>query len=397
MTYDFETVPDRHGKYAMKYEWMRQAAPDVPDDVVPFSVADMELKNPPQLVEGIKRYLDAATLGYCVTTDEYRQTICDWMCKRHGWGMEKDWIIDYHTVVTGLFDAVDEFLGPEQGVILMTPVYGPFYSAVSGPGRKLVENRLLYRNGRFEIDFEDLERKARDPNNGMLILCSPHNPVGRLWTLEELTRIGRICIDNGVLVVVDEIHADFVMPGGKHHPFAAISPEYADHCIIGTSPSKSFNMAGLQASSMIVPNPKLRERLATAHLNKGFTTLTSLAYHGTVIAYGECEEWLDQLLTHIAGNRDALRDFLVKHIPQIVPTPMEATYLQWLDCRGLGLAAGELRSFMQKEAFLFFSEGSIFGTAGDGFERWNLACPRSTLLEGLKRLKNAVDRLTGRT
>lgn len=393
MIYDFETVPDRRGKFAMKYEWMVRDCPDVPDDIVPFSVADMELKNPPQLVEGLKRYIDGATLGYCVTTDEYRQTICDWMLKRHGWNIEKEWILDYHTVVTGLYDAVDEFLGPDEGVILMTPVYGPFFSAVSGPGRRLVENPLLYRDGRFEIDFEDLEKKAREPKNGMLILCSPHNPVGRLWTLEELTRIGRICLDNNVLPVVDEIHADFVMPGGKHHAFAAISPEFADRCIIGTSPSKSFNMAGLQASSMIIPNPDLRKRLATAHFNKGFTTLTSLAYHGTVIAYRECEEWLEQVLAHIASNRDVLKEFIEQNIPAIKPLPVEATYLQWLDCSGLGMGAAELRQLMQKEAQLFFSKGPMFGDAGDGFERWNLACPRKILLSALERLKKAVDGL----
>ena len=396
MHYDFETIPDRHGKYSMKYEWMRAANPDAPADTIPFSIADMEFKNPPQLVDGLKRYMDGSTLGYCITTDHYRQAICDWMSRRHGWKVEKEWILDYHTIVTGLFDIVDEFVGPDQGVILMTPVYGPFYSAVGGPGRRLVENPLLYRNGRFEVDFEDLERKARDPDNKLLILCSPHNPVGRLWTREELTRIGRICIDNGVLIAADEIHADFIMPGGKHHVFATLSEEFAQNCIIGTSPSKSFNMAGLQASSMIVPNREIRERLNKAHFNKGFTTLTALAYHGTVIAYTECEEWFDRMLDVIVRNRDLMKEYLEKNIPEIRAVPVEATYLQWLDCSGLGMTPDELTVFMQKEALLFFSEGPVFGDTGRGFERWNLACPTWALEAPLERLKKAVDRRMGR-
>lgn len=389
--YDFETVYNRHHTGSHKWAEMR-TIPGVGEDVIPFSVADMELKNAPEIVEGLKHFLDTSVLGYEKPNDEYRQIVANFMERRHNWKIQLDWLKDCHGVVTAFFAAVKVFTEPGDGVILMTPVYYPMYMAASLNDRKEVHNRLLFKGDHYEIDFEDLEAKAKDPKNKLLILCSPHNPSGRVWTREELTRIGRICVDNGVLVVADEIHHDLIMPGYEHTMFASICEEFAQNSITLTSPSKSFNVAGLQTANMIIPNKEIRDRYWQEFVRfDGSPKCNIMGYAACKIAYTQCDEWLDQVIQLIDHNRQVVENFLAREFPQIRVIRLEGTYLLWMDFRGLGIECHELARILREEAHLFFDDGYIFGEEGAGFERWNLACPTKYIEAALERLKKALD------
>src|SRR5665647_81554 len=258
MKYDFETIIDRRSTGSGKWDQMIRCNPDVSRGVVPFSVADMELKNPPEITEGLKKYIDSTILGYTQPTDSYLNAVCDWMKRRHGWVVKRDWIIGSPGVVNALFLAVKAFTNQGDGIIIQTPVYYPFYAAIERNQRALVKNPLIYTGSNYFIDYDDLERKAHDPKNKVLLFCSPHNPVGRVWTPEELTRVGEICLRNNVLIISDEIHFDLIMPGHKHTVFANVSEDLANNTIVCTSPSKTFNLAGMQTSNIIIPNEIIR-------------------------------------------------------------------------------------------------------------------------------------------
>lgn len=276
--------------------------------------------------------------------------------------------------------------------MLMTPVYYPMYAAVTRHDRVLVENKLVRVGDTYEIDFDDFEAKAKDPNTKLLILCSPHNPSGRVWRREELEHIGRICMENHVLVVADEIHFDLVSPGYKHIPFASLSPEFAMNSITCTTPSKTFNLAGLQTALAIIPNPELRQRFyEEQQKDDGNPKCNILGLEGCRIAYTQCEEWLEQVKAVIERNRQTIIAFLAREFPQIQVMKLEGTYLLWMDFNGLGIECHELARLLKEEAHLFFDEGYIFGEAGEGFERWNLACPTKYVEEGLERLKKTLD------
>lgn len=388
--YDFTTVVDRKGQGSSKWEGMYALNADVPEGIVPFSVADMELLCPPEVTEGLKAYLDGLVLGYTSATEGYTRAVRDWMQRRHNFAVQPEWILQSSGVVPAFYTAVQTFTRPGDGVIVMTPVYYPFYSAMERQGRSIVRNPLRIENGRYEIDFDDLEQKARDPKNSLLLFCSPHNPVGRVWTRPELEKIAKICLENDVLIVSDEIHFDLEMPGYTHTVLQTLSGDIADHCITCTAPSKTFNLAGMQASNIIIKNEKLRNRFADTQLQSAFFGLNILAYKSCEIAYTQCEKWLDELIALIAANEKTARDFFAARIPQIVPFKMEGTYLQWWDCRALGLSHEELEQFMIHDALLFLDEGYIFGDEGRGFERINLACPTALLTQALERLEAAL-------
>jgi len=395
MKYDFETVVSRAGSCSSKWDQMKGWTPNVGGDIVPFSVADMELKNAPEIIEGIKEYVDKTILGYTNAGEAYYDAVCGWMGRRHSWDIEPEWILGTPGVVNAFFTAVKAFTKPGEGVILMTPVYYPMYMAVERNKRKIVRNPLIYRDNRYSIDFEDLEEKAKDPSNTLIILCSPHNPVGRVWTPEELERIGRICIDNNVVIVSDEIHFDIIMPGYKHTVFATISEEFADHCIVCTAPSKTFNLAGLQTSNIIIRNERLRELFREEQLSVSISRLNMIGYKACELAYDKGEEWLEQLLLHIDHNRLVLTEYIEQNLPQIKVIPMEGTYLQWLDLNALGIPHLELERIMHMEAQVFFDEGYVFGEEGKGFERMNIACPTNVMLAALERMKKTLDQYMG--
>ena len=390
MKYDFETIINRTNTGSAKWEQMKGWNPNVSEDIVPFSVADMEIKNPPEIVEGLKKYIDSTVLGYTMPTESYLDAVCGWMKKRHNWEINPEWIVGASGVVGAFYSAIKAFSNPGEGIIIMTPVYYPFYFAIERNHRKLVKNPLINNGSTYVIDYEDLEKKAKDPNNKILLFCSPHNPTGRVWSKEELEKIGEICLKNNVLIISDEIHFDLIMPGYKHTVFASISEELSNNMIVCTAPSKTFNLAGMQTSNIIIPNKKLRDGYGKQVQSDGFFTLNILGFKACEIAYRECEAWLEELIQLIYHNHLELKKYIEENIPEIKVFPLEGTYLQWMDFNGLGLDKDELEKLLHEEAFVFFDEGYVFGEEGNAYERMNIACPTKVMMDGLVRLKETL-------
>lgn len=390
MKYDFTTLLNRKNVGAEKWLDMYRQRGDVDEDVVPMSIADMEFKNAPEIVEGLKAYLDQPIFGYTAPTDEYYEAVIGWMKKRNGWDIKREWIFTYAGVVPALFACVRAFTQPGEGVIIMPPVYPPFHRAAQSHDRELVYCPLINREGSYFIDFERLEEVAKKPENKLLIFCNPHNPVGRVWREAELRRLGEICNRNGVLVISDEIHSDLIMPGFKHIPYGMLGEEFAQNSILCTAPSKTFNLAGLQTSNLIIPNRKLTDTLCQVTLTgETGSMLNTFGYEACRLAYTEGEPWMEELIQVIDENRRFTEEYLSKHIPEAVVSPLEGTYLLWIDLRCLGMSPQELERTHVEKAQAFLDEGYIFGKEGEGFERVNLACPRKALEEVLERMVNS--------
>lgn len=394
MKYDFETAPNRRGTGSFKWKSMIAAKPDVGENVIPFSVADMEFTNPPPMREGLAKFALEAVYGYAGPTRAYYNSVIGYMHRRHNWEIEKDWIVTASGVIPALYDLVRALTQPGDAVIIMRPVYYPFSLAVENAGRALRNVALLEKEGRYTIDFEGLERAAQDPQTKLMLLCSPHNPVGRVWTRDELLRIAQICNSNGVTIISDEIHFDFAFPGHEHTVLATLSKEIEQNNVFCTAPSKTFNLGGVQVSNIVIPNEELRSKYQNFKTANGTFTLNTFAYKICELAYTECDEWFVELMQVLERNRRLVKEYIENHIPRLRAIPLEGTYLQWIDCRDLGMRGCELENFMQQKAQLFFDEGYVFGEEGDGFERWNLACPTRYIQEGLERLRKAVDSLS---
>jgi cystathionine beta-lyase len=355
-------------------------------------VADMDFPCPEPVVEALVTRAQHRLFGYTSPTDSYYNAIVNWMKRRHGWEIEPEWICTTPGVVPALNMLVKTYTSPGDKVLIQTPVYNPFNKAVENSDGILVTNPLIYENGRYSMDFSDLEEKTKDPQVKMAILCSPHNPVGRVWTRDELLRFGEICLKNKVLVVSDEIHGDLILEGYVFTPFAGISEAFAQSSIICNAPSKTFNLAGLKTSNIIISDEQLRARFKKT---LGRTALGGVGAFGVVAleaAYNHGEEWLSQVLDYIMDNFRYLEKYIAEQIPQIKVVPLEGTYLVWLDCRSLGFGKLELERMMLEEAKVYLDEGYIFGTEGEGFERVNLACPRPVLVEALERIRNVLER-----
>ncbi|MDR2537302.1 MAG: pyridoxal phosphate-dependent aminotransferase [Treponema sp.] len=384
--YDFISQINRAGQGASKWDGMKRRNPSVPDGIIPFSIADMEFKTAPEIIAGLQAYLNDLALVYTNPAEVYFGAVVRWMRERHGWDIQSEWISTSKGVVPALSQAIHAFTEPEDGIIIMPPVYNPFFRAIKQNKRRIIANNLRIDHERYVIDFDDLAVKAKDPRNKVLLFCSPHNPVGRVWEKAELERIGAICLENNVLIISDEIHFDLIMPGFTHTIFAALSDELAENMITCTAPSKTFNMAGIQTSNIIIKNQKMREQ----YQQDVDRQLNILGYKACEIAYTQCSGWLDALLIVLDHNKRVAEDFIKRHIPQIKVFNLEGTYLQWWDCRGLGLNHHELEHFMTQDALLFLSEGYTFGEIGRGYERINLACPTVSLESGLERLEAAL-------
>ena len=392
MKYDFTTLVDRSNLGSFKWNGMKRLYPDVPSGIVPFSVADMELKNPPEVIEGLKKYLDEAILGYTGPTDAYYDAVISWMKRRHNWDIKKEWFVTTTGVVTGFQAAIKSVIEPGDGVIILSPVYYPFSSAIKRFDGEVVSVELINKNGEYFIDFDALKTACENPKNKMLLFCSPHNPIGRVWTKEELEQIGELCLKNDVIIVSDEIHHDLIMPGTTHTVFATLSKELEDHMIICTSPSKTFNLAGMQTSNILIPNETLREKYVAAINEISKTSLNALGYKACELAYNEAENWLEELLKLIQHNCEVVCQCMRTYFPEVVISPLQGTYLLWLDFRAFNLSKEALEEKMIKEALWFTDEGYLFGDGGIGFERINLACPTWVLEEALLRLRKAFDR-----
>jgi len=391
--YNFYDAPSRKNYGSVKWDEMLEKDPTLDESIIPFSVADMELATPPEIIEGLQEFIkENPAIGYVQPTDSYCDAVVGWMMRHHRWKIENDWIVPTPGVIPALYLSINAFTSIGDGVIIMSPVYYPFRSSVERCGRLVMDNPLIFNEerNRYEINFEDLEEKAKDTRTRMLIFCSPHNPVGRVWTQEELEWVAKICIDNDILIVCDEIHFDLVLPGRKHTVFALVNEKIRDRCVICTAPSKTFNIAGLQISNIIIENKKLRDRFCLQMDRTGLFNLNYFGYKACEIAYNQCEEWLKQMLCLIDENHKLVERYIEEKIPELSVIPMEGTYLQWIDCRKLGMTPTELETFMQKKAKLYLDEGYIFGDGGKGFERINLACPTKYIQAALERLEEAV-------
>ncbi|AMM91880.1 MalY/PatB family protein [Peribacillus simplex] len=361
-------------------------------DVIPMWVADMDFQSPQPIIEALKQRVEHGVYGYTLRPDSYMESIVSWLKRRHRWSIEKEWITHSPGVIPALSLAIQSFTQKGDKIIIQPPVYHHFARVIQANGREIVNNPLKLENGHYSIDFADLEAKM-DSTVKMLILCSPHNPIGRVWSKEELTRLGQICMKHNILVVADEIHCDFVYKTHTHIPFASISEEFANHSLTCIAPSKTFNLMGVQTSSIIIPNQQLRDRY-----DRELNTLSigSPNIFGVVAleaAYRHGEEWLDQLLEYLQGNLEFTLNYFSKSIPQIKVIQPEGTYLVWLDCRELGFSVKELDEFMLRKARVAMNEGLIFGMEGEGFMRLNIACPRSMLKNALDGIEKAISSL----
>ncbi len=389
MDYDFTTLPDRWNAGAFKYEHMKELKPDVSRDAVPLSVADMEFLDPPEVVAGLKAYLDHNVLGYTGPTDEYFTAVQDWMERRHGFRPERDWFITSPGIVPALYELVKALTAPGDGVLMLSPVYHPFRFCAQEQGREAFFCPLIERGRTYDIDFDLFETLCARPDVKLFLLCSPHNPVGRIWTREELLRLSEICLNNGVILVADEIHGDLILPGYTFVSVGTLPKQYVKNAVLCTAPSKTFNLAGMQCSNLFVADEGLRSKVKK---EGHYPTLTALGYESCRLAYTFGEPWLEALRRVLGENRKLVEDYLAAHISEIKPFELMGTYLMWLDCRDLGLDKDALEKAMI-DGELFFDEGYIFGPEGAGFERLNLACPTWVLQKALDKLAAVVLRL----
>lgn len=396
MKYDFETRVNRKGQGSFKWEDMYDKNPNVADGIVPLSVADMEFKNAPEIIEGLKEYLDEVVLGYTMANKEYKDAVCNWMRKEHDFEIQEDWIVNTAGVVPAFFSAIQEFTKEGDGVIIMTPVYYPFFNAIKLQNRKLIDCPLILKNNKYYINYELFDKLSQDPKNKILLFCSPHNPVGRVWTKEELQKLSDIILKNEILLLSDEVHFDIIMPGSKHIVFQTINDKLAEKTITFTAPSKTFNLAGMGMSNTIIKNKKIRERFIASLNRTSSIPFTALGYKAYEIAYTKCEEWLKECLAIIYKNQQLVVHFFEKKYPEIKVFKNEGTYLLWIDFSSLGMSSENLEKFMIEEADLFLDEGYIFGENGKGFERFNLAAPTSVIEEALQRLDNALKKLSNK-
>ena len=389
MAYDFTTLPDRWNAGAFKYEHMKQMKPDVSRDAVPLSVADMEFLNPPEVVAGLKAYLDHNVLGYTGPTEGYFAAVQGWMARRHGFRPEKDWFITSPGIVPALYELVKSLTEPGDGVLMLSPVYHPFRFAAQEQGREAVFCPLIERERTYDVDFALFEKLCAEPKVKLFLLCSPHNPVGRIWTGEELLRLADICRKNGVILVADEIHGDLILPGYTFVSVGTLPERYVKNAILCTAPSKTFNLAGMQCSNLFAADEALRDKLKK---EGHYPTLTALGYESCRLAYTYGEPWLEELRTVLGENKKLVETYLSERIPEIKPFELMGTYLMWLDCRGLGLDKDALEKAMV-DGELFFDEGYIFGAEGAGFERLNLACPTWVIRKALEKLEAVAGRI----
>ena len=388
--YDFETIIDRTSKNSTK--WTTMKSRKGVDDLIPLWIADMDFSVPPEVVEALKERAAHPIYGYTVPTEGYYNGLINWMDRRHGWsGIEKDWILYTPGVVAGFTIAIQAYSQPGDKVVIQPPVYHPFKNNILGTGRQIVENPLKIVDGYYEMDFEDLAEKI-DERTKMILLCSPHNPVGRVFKRDELEKLVEICEEKDILIISDEIHNDLILGEIKHTPTAIISEGAMNRTVTLVAPSKTFNLAGLTNANAIIPNKKLRDAFK-GQASKGTGLRNIFGMVAQDAAYNKGEAWLEELLTYLRGNLKYLEEFLAEKIPGLKLYPLEGTYLAWVDCTSLGMNLEELNEFMLKKAKLWLNDGSMFGTGGSMFMRINLASPRSQLKKALENLEKAVNEL----
>lgn len=386
MLYDFDNVPDRIPTSCLKWSYRKRFCGE--EDVLPLWVADMDFPVAPEIQEAIRARSEHPIYGYPVRQDGFYESLMGWTRRRYGWEIRRDWICYSPGVVPAINLAVLAYTRPGDKVVIQSPVYYPFGAAVLNNGRQLLDNPLRLEGERYVMDLGDLERKI-DSRTKLLILCSPHNPVGRVWTREELSALAELCARKNLVVVSDEIHADIVMPGRRHTCFAAVSEDAAARSLTCLAVSKTFNLAGLCTANVVIPDRRQRDGFTTAAGNLGLGTSNVFGIVAQEAAYSKGEPWLEELIGYVEGNHRRLKEALEGGIPGIRVLPLEGTYLAWVDCRALGMTDPELKDFFLHKAKVWLDDGPMFGTGGAGFQRFNLACPRATLDAALDRILSA--------
>lgn len=379
MNYNFDEEVNRRGTNSVKWD----SRPDAPDDVIPLWVADMDFRAAPPILEALRKRVDKAVFGYTYVPLEYYEALINWFDKWHNWRIKKENVIYTPGVVPALSAIIKAMTLPGEKVLIQTPVYNCFFSSIKNNGCEVLENRLQLINNRYEIDFNDLEEKASDSNCRLMLLCNPHNPAGRVWTKDELMRINDICTRNDVLVVSDEIHCELVYNSNSYVPFATVTNGEWVSCV---SPSKAFNIAGLQISNIVVSSMSLKERIDRAVNDNEVCDVNPFGVDALIAAYNQCRPWLDSVLSYIYSNYLLLKDEFAKNASDFTVVNLEGTYLAWIDCRCLNIKSFELEEMLIDKYHVWINAGSIYGEAGEGFIRVNLACPGKRLLEGVKRL-----------
>ena len=387
MKYDFDKIIDRTGTESLKWVYPRKVLGV--EEAIPMWVADMDFEAPPAVIEALRRRVDHGVFGYPLVPPSFYEAAIGWLKRRHGWEVEKKWMAMTPGIVPALNYCVRAFTCPGDPVIIQTPVYHPFSYAIENNGRRVVRNPLRFDGRRYVMDLDDLRTKIDAPGR-MLILCSPHNPVGRVWDRDELEALGRIAVERDLVVIADEIHHDLVYRGRRHHVLAALSPELAQQTITCIAPSKTFNIAGLTTAAVVAANPELLQKFEDEAERAGFDLGNALGIVAFEAAYRHGEAWLEELLPYLEGNVDLIGRFLAERVPGLRFIRPEGTYLALLDGRALGIEPAGLNDFFLKKAGVYFSDGKIFGDEAAGFVRINFGCPRSVLREALERIERAV-------
>jgi cystathionine beta-lyase len=388
--YNFDEIIQRRGTDSVKHDFNLEYFGK--DDIIPMWVADMDFRTPDFIMKAIRKRTEHEILGYTKRSDGFYQAIRDWYKRRQNWNIETDWIIFSPGIVPALHFAVRAFTSPGDKVIIQPPVYHPFFSVITGNQREILNNPLKLNNGRYYMDLDNLKEQL-DDRVKLILICHPHNPVGRIWTPEELSELAIICLERNIIIVSDEIHSDIVLPGQKHIPLAAISPAFSDITVTCIAPSKTFNLAGLSTSAVVISNDSIRKifsrEIDTAHLWNG-NIFGNIAMEA---AYRNGDRWLDQLIQYLFSNFKILDNYLKEFIPGVKLVWPEATFLAWLDMHSLNLDKTSLKEFMTRKAGLGCNDGFSFGTGGEGFQRMNIACPKAMLNKSLDQLRNAVNNL----
>jgi len=385
--YNFDEIIDRSNTGSLKWDFKERYFEE--EEIFPMWVADMDFKSPQPVIDVLTEKAQFGIYGYTEETESYRDAVVGWIKQRHNWTIKKEWLHYSPGVVPALHWIVQRYAHPGDKIIIQSPVYYPFFEAIKNGGCQIVNNPLKLIDGKYYMDFEDFENKI-DDRVKMIVLCSPHNPGGMVWNRETLCRLGDICINNDILVVSDEIHGDLVLSGSKHIPFAALSEDFAMNSITCYAPSKTFNLAGLQISNIIIPNPRLAKEYKIALARNEMSRPNLFAVAAAEAAYSGGQQWLEQLISYIEGNHKLVEDYIAKNVPEIKAIQPQASYLAWIDCRNLGMDDQELQKFMEKKAGLALNSGAMFGQGGTGFVRMNLGCPRSVVEKALQQLDHAV-------
>lgn len=383
MKYDFDKTIDRRATNSYKWD-------SAPEGVLPMWVADMDFRTAPAIIDALQKRVAHGIFGYTRVPDAYYDAVTSWFSRRHGWDIDREWIIYTSGVVPAVSAVIKALTVPDDKVIVQTPVYNCFFSSIRNNGCEIVSNPLRRTADTYEMDFDALERCAADPRAKVMLLCNPHNPAGRIWTPDELTRLGNICLRNGVTVVADEIHCELVYQGFKYTPFASLSDAFLHRSVTCVSPSKAFNIAGLQIANIVAFDNDLRSRIDKAININEVCDVNPFGVAATIAAYNEGEEWLNQLVDYLHGNYEAMAEFCRRELPEFPITRLEGTYLVWMDCSSLGMPSDALEHALLDDARLWLNAGTMYGAEGEGYMRWNIACPRSVMLDGLNRFLNFV-------